>query len=172
MDICMTDSAATLDADHVPPILPPRVTTRAAPHVRGLLEYIIARGGIDGVTTDEIVAWDDANGRHNFDWNDTTAAQERRREQARYFLNRWRGMFDGMRVRGFIRIVKDIDAGIPKSAYFGVAQIAEHPGMRAQVIEDVTRRLKNLASELRMWHLSDEEQAAIFARLAEAMAPR
>lgn len=59
-----------------------------------------------------------------------------------------------------------------ESGYFGVEAIADDPAMRAQVIDDLTRRMRMIASELRFWKLTDAEQAALFARLAEAMSDR
>jgi hypothetical protein len=139
------------------------------PHVQRLLAFIKKRGQ---VTLDEVVQFDRTHGRRLFDWNDKTAAEDRRREQARLFMNRFRAVFDGMRVRAFIHIDEDPDADIEQSAYVTVEEIAEHPGMRAQVVGDITRRMKNLASELRMWRLTPDEQSALFVRLAEAMAGR
>ncbi len=77
-----------------------------------------------------------------------------------------------MRVRAFIHVTEDATAGIADSAYFTIETIAAHPGMRAQVIADITRRLHSLARELKLWKLTDEEQAVLFQRLADAIRDR
>ena len=74
-----------------------------------------------------------------------------------------------MRVRAFVHVHEDSEAGIDRSAYFTVEDIASHEGMRAQVVKDITSRMKVLASELAMWRLSEPEQMDLFAKLREAM---
>lgn len=138
----------------------------SAPHVRKALAFVKRKGSI---TAEELVAWDGDHGRRLFDWDDPRAAEEWRRQQARCFLNRFRQVFEGMRVRAFIHIQEDADAEIEASGYVNIESITQHAGMRAQVIEDIVRRMKMLASELRLWKLTPKEQAALFARLAEAM---
>ena len=146
------------------------LTWRAsAPHVRKALAFVKRKGS---VTASELVAWDAAHGRRLFDWDNASAAADWRDHQARLFLNRFRQVFEGMRIRAFIHISEDASAGIDASAYVDIETIAAHAGMRAQVIEDIGRRMRMLASELRMWKLSRDEQAALFARLAEAMAAK
>lgn len=137
-----------------------------APHIRAALKFVKGRGS---VTADELVEWDRSHGRHLFTWDDTEAAEDWRRHEARMFLNRFRAVFDGMRVRAFIHVREDEQADIDESGYVSVEAIAKHSGMREQVIGDITRRMQSLASELRMWNLSDAEQAALFARLAAAI---
>jgi hypothetical protein len=138
----------------------------STPHVRRALAFIKKRGA---VTAEDLVAWDREHGRRLFDWNDATAAEEWRLHSARIFLNKFRAVFEGMRVRAHIHIHEDAEAGIDESAYYTVEAITKHAGMRAQVIDDITRRMKMLASELKMWKLSAEEQAQLFQRLAEAI---
>lgn len=139
---------------------------KSAPHVRKALAFIKRQGS---VTPDELVEWDRTHGQRLFDWNDESAAAEWRKQQARTFMNSFRRTFDKMRVRGIIHVHEDAEAEIERSAYVTVETIAEHPGMRAQIIDDITRRMRMLASELRMWKLTPEEQADLFARLAEAI---
>jgi hypothetical protein len=136
------------------------------PHVRRALAFVRRKRH---VTAEELVEWDGRNGRRLFDWNNDSAADEWRRQQARTFLNRFRAQFEGMRVRAFIHVREDEQAEIERDAYFTVEAIAQHVGMREQVIGDITRRMASLASELAMWKLSDEEQADLFERLREAM---
>lgn len=139
----------------------------SSPDVRKMLAFIKRRKG--RVNADDLVAWDRDHGRKLFQWDDPTAAKEWRLHQARLFLNRFRSMFEGMRVRAYIHIHEDAEAGIETSEYVNIETITQHPGMRAQVIEDITRRMKMLARELKLWKLNPEEQAALFRRLAEAM---
>lgn len=136
------------------------------PQVRRALAFIRRK---HGVTAEELVAWDAEHGRRLFDWNDSNAAEEWRRQQARVFLNRFRGVFDKMRVRAFIHVREDEQAAIEQSAYYTVEAIAEHKGMRAQVIEDIARRAASLMSELAMWKLSTAEQDELFERLHAAI---
>lgn len=159
-------TAAVAPSDE--PITSPRTWSVSDPHVRKVLT-LIKRGKIK--TPEALVVWDRDHGQRLFDWNDATAAEWARRAQAVLFLNRFRATFDKMRIRGIIHVREDSDAKIPveESGYFSVEAIAEHPGMRAQVIEDLTRRMKVLASELRFWKLTPKEQASLFERLAEAL---
>lgn len=131
------------------------------PQVRKALLYIKRRGG--HVTADELVAWDEKQpaAQRLFTWDDDKAAAEYRLTQARWFLNRFRARFDGLRVRAFMHIHKDDDADITDDAYFTVQTISEHPGMRAQVIRDITRRMASLAAELKLWNLSEQERALV-----------
>lgn len=141
----------------------------SAPAVRKVLAFVRKKGS---VTAEDLVAWDRDHGRHLFEWDDPAAAEEFRRCQARNFLNRFRAVFEGMRIRAFIHVHEDAEAGIEYSAYETIETITQHPGMRAQVIDDITRRMQNLARELQLWKLTDSEQAALFQRLAEAMTAR
>jgi hypothetical protein len=135
-----------------------------------LVAFIKRRGGRANAA--DLVAWDRDHGRRLFDWNQQTAADAWRLHQARLFLNRFRAIFEGMRVRAYIHIHEDAEAGIDASEYVNIEAITQHPGMRAQVIEDITRRMKMLARELKLWKLSQDEQAQLFRRLAEAMSER
>lgn len=146
-----------------------RTWSASTPHVRKVLA-LIKRGKVK--TPEELVVWDRDHGQRLFDWNDPTAAAWARRAQAVLFFNRFRGVFDKMRVRAIIHVREDSEAAIEESGYFSVEAIAAHPGMRAQVIDDITRRMKMLASELRMWKLSPEEQADLFSRLADAISEK
>jgi hypothetical protein len=47
--------------------------------------------------------------------------------------------------------------------------IAADPGMRAQVIADIEKRLERLAAELRMWKLTEAERAELLAAIARAI---
>jgi hypothetical protein len=140
------------------------------PHVRKALTFVRRTLGAGGhVTTDELVEWDRTHGRRLFNWNDSDAAEEWRRTQARLFLNRFRARFEGMRVRAFIHVREDLDQGIEQGAYYAVETIAQHPGMREQVINDITKRMTSLGTELQMWRLSDTEREVIFEKLRAAM---
>jgi hypothetical protein len=134
-----------------------------------MIAYVKKRGS---VTAEELVDWDRTHGRLVFDWDDANAAEEWRKQQARCFLNSFRRVFEGMRVRAFIHIDEDETRHIDESGYFTVENIAAHPGMREQVVEDIMRRMKMMASELRMWKLSPAEQRVLFDQLAEAISGR
>lgn len=136
-------------------------------HVRKALAFIRKRKG--GVTADELVEWDVAHGRRLFTWDEPKAAEQFRLLEARLFLNRFRGMFDKMRVRAFIHVREDAESGIERSAYQTVEAISAHDGMRGQVVRDIVKRMKTLASELAMWKLDDSERAELFAQLNEAI---
>lgn len=138
----------------------------SAPHVRKAIAFIKRRGT---VSADELVEFDRTHGRRLFDWNDPAAAEDWRKHQARLFLNSFRAKFEGMRVRAFVHIHEDADAAIESAGYVSVETIAQHPGMRAQVMADIVKRMKTLASELKMWKLSDDEQRSLFTQLADAM---
>lgn len=144
----------------------PATWRRDTPHVRKAVAFIRRRGR---VTAEELVDWDRRNGRRLFDWDDPAAAEEWRKHQARIFLNSFRAQFENMRVRAFIHVREDAAAGIDEDSYYTIEAISQHEGMRAQIIGDVTRRMTSLACELRMWDLSDGEQAKLFERLREAM---
>ena len=144
----------------------PITWSASAPHVRKAIAFVKARGS---VTAEELVEWDGAHARRLFDWNDPTAAEHWRTHQARMFLNSFRAMFDKMRVRAFIHVHEDAEAQIEHSGYVTVEAIAGHAGMRAQVIGDIVRRMKMLASELKMWKLTTAEQAVLFDRLSDAI---
>lgn len=139
------------------------------PYVRKALTFVRRRGR---VTAEELVLWDERNGRRLFDWDDAHAAVDRRRDQAREFMNRFRRQFDGMRVRAFIHIREEEGTDIQKDAYYSIEAIAANPDMRAQVIADVTKRMMRLAGELKMWKLPEHEQLDLFERLREAMNDR
>jgi len=148
-----------------------RTWSASSAHVRKAIAFI-RKAGKDGRTPDEMVAWDLANGRRLFDWDDAEAARLHRLQQARNFINSFRAVFERKRVRAFIHVREDGDLEIGRSAYVSVEDIADHPGMREQVVSDITRRMKSLASELAMWKLSDSEQADLFAQLRESMSGR
>lgn len=152
-------------------IVPPTEKTVArwgatAPHVKRALAFVRKKGA---VTVEELVEWDRTHGRRLFTWDEAEAARLGRIEEARIFLNRFRAQFEGMRVRAFIHVDADPDRDIEESAYYTVETITKHSGMRAQVIEDISRRIARLASELKMWKLSDQERESLIARWREAI---
>lgn len=136
------------------------------PAVRAALKWLKQRGH---ATTEEVVAWDLQHGRRLFTWDNEKAGALRRLDEARLFLNRFRAQFEDMRVRAFIHIREDEQHGIEKDEYFTVETISQHPGMRAQVIADIIKRMANLAGELKMWKLTADERRKLFARLEAVM---
>ena len=138
------------------------------PQVRRALRFIKGRGA-RGVTAGELRDWDAAHGRKLFNWDDPAAADEYRLVQARMFLNRFRGMFDNMRVRAHIFVRGDAEKGIERGAWRTVEVISSDRNMRAQVVADITKRMESLASELAMWKLAASERTELFKRLEAAM---
>jgi hypothetical protein len=143
--------------------------TVSAPHVRKAVAFIKRRKG--GVTAEELVQWDAEHGRRLFTWDDAKGAEQFRLLEARLFTNRFRAVFDKMRVRCFIHIREDAKAGIDRSAYQSTQTIIEDDGMRAQVIRDIKKRMTSLASELAFWKLTPAEQVEILEALQFAMSP-
>ena len=154
----------------VPAAVPSRITPSRwgtdSLFVRKALKFIKTKGA---VTAEQLVEWDATHGRRLFTWDNADAADSYRIHEARLFLNSFRAKFDGMRVRAFTHVQEDETAGIEKSAYYTVETISKHPGMRAQVVSDITRRMAMLASELKMWKLSDTEREALFERLRKEL---
>lgn len=142
----------------------------SSPHVRRALKWLRTR---KSVTAEELIDWDRTHGGHLFfgRWSEQQAAHEWYLHQARVFLNSFRGIFEGKRVRAYIHINEDEAEGIAESGYVHVRDIAANRSMREQVIADISRRMRMLASELAMWKLSAKEQKALFAQLEEAMTP-
>ena len=132
--------------------------------VRRLIKWIKARGG--KVSAEDIVAWDDQNGRRLFDWDEKRAAQQYRLAQARVFLNSFRSVIDGMRVRAFINVPETEET---ERAYYTVEYISQTPALRMRVIADISRRMKTMAGELKWWKLSLEEREAIIRPIMQAM---
>lgn len=156
---------AIATAPKPPTSTPEKDWERHTPEVRKALKWIRSKKG--AVSTEELVQWDAAHGRKLFDWDNATAGTQWRLQQARVFFRRFKGMFDGMRVRAFINLPTKEDPD--ERAYFPVEIIAKDPDLRAAVIGDITRRMASLASELRMWKLSLDEQDGLFERLRTAM---
>ena len=135
-------------------------------HVRKALKFIRNKGV---VTAEQLVEWDASHGRRLFDWNNAEAGKQWRVHQARLFMNSFRAQFEGMRVRAIIHVDEDEEQGIDRGGYYPVEAISEHQGMRDQVVGDISRRMTVLASELKMWRLSEPERTALFERLRAAM---
>lgn len=153
-------------ADLAPSVLAPDRWQRISTDVRKALKFIKGKGA---VTAEQLVEWDATHGRRLFTWDDEEAASEWRLQEARFFLNRFRRQFEGMRVRAFIHVREDAEAGIDRDAYYTVETISNHTGMRDQVVADISGRMTRLAGELKLWRLTIDERAALFARLAQAM---
>jgi len=138
-----------------------------APQVRRALRFI--KGHKGGITPEALVAWDDQHGRRLFTWANTQAAEQWRVHEARLFFNRFRWNIGGLRVRSFINMSENKDEGIDERSYVSTETISENKKLRDIVIGDITRRMKSLASELKMWNLTDNEREAIFAQIREQM---
>ena len=138
---------------------------RNVPAVRKALAFLRRKPR----TPQELVDFDRTHGRRLFEWDDTEAAADWRMHQARLFINAFRSTTDGMRMRAFVHIHEDEEAGVTQSGYVSIEAIARDVSMREQVVSDITRRMATLASELRMWNLSPSEQATLFERLRVAI---
>jgi hypothetical protein len=136
-------------------------------HVRNALKFIKSKGA---VTAEQLVEWDGKHGRRLFTSGTEEAARAFRLTEARSFLNSFRMKFEGMRVRAFIHIHADEDTGIDQAAYYSVETISQHVGMREQVLGSITTRMTSLASEVKMWKLTEAERASLLQRVAAAMA--
>lgn len=139
-----------------------------ADHVQRVLKFIRKRGK-QGVTPEEIVAWDAAHGKRLFCWTDREAAAQWRLHQARMFLNCFRGVIDRMRVRQFINVPAGEETGLSERIYLDTQVISDDAKLRAWAIADLTRKAKVLMSELRFWKLSDAERAQVLDQLSEAL---
>lgn len=135
------------------------------PTVVRALRFIAKKGS---VTAEQLVDWDQRNGRQLFQWDDPLAAAAHRLHQARLFLNSFRLMLPTMRVRSFTNLPEDGVKGSER-AYFSVETITARPELRAAVVADLTARMTTLAMELRFWKLTDKERAKVIAQLDEAM---
>ena len=135
------------------------------PAVREAMKFIKRRGG--QIDPEELVAWDASHGRRLFNWSDAHAAVAWRVHQARMFLNSFRSIIDGLRVRAYVNVPATEDT---ERSYYAVERISETPILRTRVIEDIVRRMASLASELKLWKLSAEEREAVFVILRKEMA--
>jgi len=139
-----------------------------ADHVQDVLRFIRRRGA-KGVTADELVTWDATHGKRLFCWDEAKAAHEWRVQQARVFLNSFRGVFNRMRVRKFQFVPGGEETGRADGAYLDTETISQDAKLREWAIGDLTRRLKSTASELRFWKLTEEERLTIMRQLDEAL---
>ena len=135
-------------------------------HVQRLLKFIRKKGA---VTPQMLVEFDGKNGRKLFTWDDEAAGEQWRAHEARMFLNTFRMLKDGIRIRAVINLPATEETGLEERAYYSVEEIADEPSLRAWVIADIVRRAKSLAAELRLWKLDREEQEEFFKAMRDAM---
>ena len=138
----------------------------SATAVRKAMRFIRARGN---VTPEKLVQWDETHGKALFNWNDRDAAEKFRVHQARLFLNSFRSVVDGMRVRAFINLPATEETGLTERTYVAVDDISRHAGMRQTVVNDIMKRIRGLTSELKMWKLSDAERLIVIATVQEEL---
>ena len=136
-----------------------------SPAVQRAVNYIEKKGG--RVTAEELVAYDATHGRRLFNWTEALAAHEWRLQQARSFLNSFRSVVDGMRVRGYINIPAMEDTGQERREYVTTDVISTTPQLRKWVIENCTKRAASVLSELKMWRLSEGERRAVLKQLRQ-----
>lgn len=139
-----------------------------ADSVQAALMFINQRG-TKGVTTVQLVRWDETHGKKLFTWNDEKAAHDHRLNQARLFLNSFHGVFRRMRVRKFMKVPEGELTGRETGAYLDTKIISEDEKMRAWAIGDLTRRIVKMTSELRFWKLTQEERTTILTQLEVAL---
>jgi hypothetical protein len=135
-----------------------------ADHVQAVLKYIRKRRG-PGVTAEELVQWDLQHGRRLFNWNDAEAAHEWRLQQARCFINSFRGVWERTKIRLYRHVPANEETGRTHAAYLDVQTIAEDPKLREWAIADLTKRIAVLGGELAFWKLHRREQAAVVKEL-------
>jgi len=138
--------------------------------VQAALRFI-RKQGKKGVTAEDLVAWDAKHGKRLFRWNDERAAQDWRIHQARLFLNSFRGIFERMRVRKFMQIPANEDTGLTTAVYLDTQTISEDTKLRGWAIDNLTRKMQSLASELRFWKLTDDERVRVLAMLEASLMP-
>jgi hypothetical protein len=129
----------------------------------------IRKQGKKGITAEALVAWDAKNGKRLFRWDDKRAAADWRVHQARMFLNSFRGVFERMRVRKFMQIPANEQTGLEESVYLDTRTISEDQKLRQWAIDDLTRRMQKIASELKFWKLTDEERGRILLLLEQSL---
>jgi hypothetical protein len=132
--------------------------------VQSALAYIKSRGKT-GITAEELVTWDAAHGKRLFTWAQEDAAQQWRIQQARVFLNSFRGVIDRMRVRMFRRVPAGEETGLAAAAYLDTQTISEDMLLRTWAISDLTKRIKKLGSELKFWKLTESERQKVLVEL-------
>ena len=140
--------------------------SRDAAHVKKALAWLKRRRT---VTADALVEWDRQHGQRLFQWNDQEAAEEHRRQQARIFLNVFRQLKDGLRMRAFINFHEDEEAGIEQREYYRVDVIIKNERLRQIVIDDLMRRIEKAAAELKFWKLSEQEREGLVNQFLAAL---
>jgi hypothetical protein len=138
-----------------------------APAVRRCLKWLKRKG--QDIDAADVVAWDCAHGKHLFEWDDETAAEEYRLHQARVFLGSFRSVINGMSVKVFRAIPANEAAGVEERTYFSTDTISQRADLRQIVIEDLTKRLLRMGSELKFWKLDETERQVILKALEAEM---
>ncbi len=140
--------------------------SRDAVHVKKVLVWLKRRRA---VTVEELVEWDREHGKRLFQWTDTQAALEWRKQQARVFLNTFRYLKDGLRMRAFINFHEDEEAGVGTREYYRVDVISKNERLRQIVIDDQMRRIDKAVAELNFWKLSAQEREQLVNRFLAAL---
>ena len=157
-----TDTAT--DRSTVDSAAPGRWSRKNAAVVRALAYIVKCRGKI---TASRLVAWDDRNGRHLFQWDDALASVAHRLYQARVFLNSFNEERDGIRIQAFINLPENGD----DRAYYSLKRIIADEAMQKRAVELVVSRMETQARTLKFWKLTPEQRAPILERLDTAMTP-
>lgn len=136
--------------------------------VQAILKFIHKRRH-KGVLAIDLVNWDASHGKRLFCWDETKAAHEWRLQQARVFLNSFRGVFDRMRVRKFIHVPGNEETGRDENAYIDTTIISQDAKLRTWAIADLAKRAESILSEMRFWKLTEAERQHILVQLETAM---
>lgn len=168
----MTDTAVTAEAftdatEQVADTGTGITWKRTDPYVQACLTWIKRKGGT--VTAEELVAWDFEHQRMLFDWNSETAAEQWRLHSARVFLNSFRGLVNGLRIRAFIHIPANEDTGTERPEYMSTTEISERPTARAWVLQNLRRRIETLASEIKLWIKPAAQRRALLRAFARGL---
>ena len=122
------------------------------------------------LTPSDLVEWDYRHGQQLFNWDDPSAAAEQRLYQARVFINTFRGVIDGVRVRSFISVpAPEADTSGDTRFYVSTEIITQDLNMRQLCIDQLMRKIKRQLSEVKFWKLSDTERDDILAQLRAAI---
>jgi len=134
--------------------------------VRRALAWINKRGGC---TAEELEAWDRQHGGRLFETDAGKGLHEWRVQQARLFLNSFRSVVNGMRIRLYKNVPANEETGLVERRYYTGEEISRTMRLRTWAVNDIVRRMKGLASELKFYKLSDVERENILAQVRAEM---
>ena len=139
---------------------------RSSPHVKKALKFMERH---DGCTAEALVAWDFDHGRHLFNWNDAAAADQWRLHSARVFINTFRQLANGLRMRAFVNVPAGEETGLEERRYVGISTISNTPKLRAWLMKNLTGRVASLTAELRMYSLRKSERRVLILEFVKGL---